>query len=261
MLLSEINSHTRDKNIKFTEEGHLYTIEGADDHPISVTTLIHKYFLEFDADKIIDKMMSSSRWNKSKYYGMTKEQIKEKWNKDGEEASSLGTKMHFAIECFFNGTLTEQPNTKEFKLFLKFWMEFNEKTNSYKPYRTEWMVYTDSKKICGSIDMTLQNEKGEIIILDWKRSKLLKKDNPFQKGIDIFSHLDDCNYNHYTIQLNCYRYILEKFYGKKVVGLALVVLHPDNDDYIFSPVPFLDKEINDLFNAIENGNKIIAQVP
>ena len=51
------------------------------------------------------------------------------------------------------------------------------------------------------------------------------------------------------MQLNIYRGILERKYGKKISGLYLVCLHPNNmnKSYDRIEVPFLDKEIDDLF--------------
>ena len=101
-MLSEINPHPRDSKIVFQDEGHLYTIEGLKGHPISVTTVIHKFFPEFDADKIIDKMMKKRTWEDSKYYGLNPEEIKNQWKENGQSASKLGTVMHKAIEDFIN---------------------------------------------------------------------------------------------------------------------------------------------------------------
>lgn len=30
--------------------------------------------------------------------------------------------------------------------------------------------------------------------------------NPFQQGLYPISHISDCNYNHYALQLNMYKY-------------------------------------------------------
>jgi len=250
MLLSKINAHLRDKKITFEETGHLYTIEGLKENPISVTTLIHKYFSKFDADKVIDKMMASSKWPTSKYYGMNKEDIKKLWENDRISAAELGTAMHKSIEFFFNQELKEHPKTKEFEFFLNFWQDFQQQNPTIKPYRTEWLVYDEEKKIAGSIDMTLENDQGELYIFDWKRSKEIKNTNQYQKGFDIFSHLDDCNFNHYSIQLNCYKYLLEKKYNKKVRGLYLVILHPNNESYLFYKALDLNDEITKLMNKL-----------
>jgi hypothetical protein len=62
-------------------------------------------------------------------------------------------------------------------------------------------------------------------------------------------HLPDTNFWHYALQLNTYKTIIEDKYGAKVVGLCLVCLHPDNANgtYQIIDVPFLEKEIADLF--------------
>jgi hypothetical protein len=62
-------------------------------------------------------------------------------------------------------------------------------------------------------------------------------------------HLPDTNFWHYALQLNTYKTIIEDKYGAKVVGLCLVCLHPDNANgtYQIINVPFLEKEIADLF--------------
>lgn len=251
-MLSQSHQHPRDFAIKFYDhlgkEEHVYVIDGGSCKPQSVTTLIHHYFEQFDADGIINK--NYAKWQRdhtNKYYGLTKEQIKAMWNKNGSEASALGTAMHQSIEDFFNGVLNEKPNTVEFKYFESFWSDFIRINPNFKPYRSEWMIYTDSKKTAGSIDMTLENENGEILILDWKRSKEIKTENGFKKkGKDQLCHLEDCNYSHYTLQLNCYRVMLQDFYGKKVKGMYLVILHPDNKNYLMMPVPVLEKEARSI---------------
>jgi len=58
------------------------------------------------------------------------------------------------------------------------------------------------------------------------------------------------------LQLNTYRYILEKNYGIKITGMFLVCLHPENpmNNYERIAVHDLRKEVNDLF-SIQIKNK------
>ena len=300
-MLSIINAHPRDSNISFEEENHIYTIMGMEGHPISVTTLIHRFFEKFNADKIIANMMKKKNWPESVYYGMTAEEIKKQWNDNGSKQSGLGTDMHKAIEDYINDeaspqepvaeikislpspemqcqaesvdckipTIEEQTRyviprlpsvatqTKEFGFFLKFWSQLNVIYPGVKAYRTEWLVYDMEKRLSGSIDLSLINNEGKIIICDWKRSKEIKmkgfkntRTGETKRGFGIFSHLDDCNYQHYSLQLNIYRHILETHYGKEVVGLYLVIFHPNNDDHILIEVRRMDKEIQDLWNIL-----------
>ena len=99
--LKNLNPHSRDTDIEFKDEGHIYTVKGCTGYT-SVTTWIHSLFEEFDADKIIDNMMKSKNWKDSKYYGMTKNQIKLLWKKNGNEAANLGTIMHYLFEYHYN---------------------------------------------------------------------------------------------------------------------------------------------------------------
>ena len=104
--LSKKYHHERDNHITFDEGPHIYTIDG-DSSFTSVTTWNHSHFKPFDSDLIIDRMMASKKWPNSKYYGQTKEEIKNLWKANGVASSNAGTKMHYDIECFYNNNKVE----------------------------------------------------------------------------------------------------------------------------------------------------------
>jgi hypothetical protein len=80
--------------------------------------------------------------------------------------------------------------------------------------------------------MIYRNRKdGTFAVYDWKRAKEIKMDNTFETGYGPVSHLPNCNYWHYTLQLNLYRWLLEKHYGVVVSEMALVVIHPINKNF------------------------------
>lgn len=242
--LSDINKHDRDSHITFDEGPHIYTIDGDSDY-LSVTTWNHSHFKEFNADRIIDRMMNSKNWVNSEYYGMSKEEIKNKWNKNRDEAAEAGTKMHYDIECYYNNVKVNN-NSTEFEYFDKFTKDFP----NLKPYRTEWMVWDADLKLAGSIDMLFINENNELEIYDWKRCKNIKKDNKWDKAkTKCISHIQDTNYWHYALQLNTYKAILEKNYDKKISKMCLICLHPNNENnnYLRYELPDLTEEINSLF--------------
>ena len=175
MYLSKKNKHHLDERIKFDEGPHIYTIDG-DSNYTSVTTWVHKQFAKFDSDKIIDNMMKSKNWEKSKYYGMTKFQIKKQWRENGKEAAEAGTKMHEDIEHFYNN-LNPKNDSIEFSYFLK----FHQKFSNLIPYRTEWMIFNKKHRLAGSVDMIYENIDGSLSIYDWKRCKEITKINSFNK--------------------------------------------------------------------------------
>ena len=118
------------------------------------------------------------------------------------------------------------------------------------PYRTEWLIYDDNVKMSGSIDMVYENvEDGTLSIYDWKRCKSIDKTNGWNKFAitECISHLPDSNFWHYSLQLNTYKTILERNYGKRVTDMYLVRLHPDSSTYQLLKVPVLENEMNDLF--------------
>lgn len=246
--LAELYPHERDSHITFDEGPHIYTIDGDSDF-MSVTTWNHSHFGHFEPDKIIEKMMNSPKWPQSKYYGMSRKQIKELWEKNGKEASEAGTKMHYDIECYYNDMEVEiEEGCIEWDYFEMF---ENIIGRNLEPYRTEWMVWDKELKFAGSIDMVFKNPDGTLQIYDWKRCKEIKKINRFQSATTpCISHLPDCNFWHYSLQLNTYKYMLEKNYGKKVTKMYLVCLHPNNSNKSFLryEVPLMTQEIEDLMN-------------
>ena len=278
--LSDKNRHPRDKYIEFFDVGHRYDLTdpltGEMFHPTSTTTLIHKYFNDFDAYniiakffikppdineryysmteseimkvygknkagalKLINRIKNKPFWIGSKYFNKTAEEIKKGWIDNGTICSQLGSDMHLKIEHFLDN-IPIVDESDEFKYFLKFWQDFNVKYPTFKPYRLEWLIYDIEKRISGSIDCVLEDDKGNVILLDWKRSKEIKFENRFQKGKGYFSDMDDCNKNHYTLQLSIYRHILQKNYNKRVVFCMLVIFHPNQPTYQCIPVEMLD---------------------
>ena len=245
--LAEKNPHPRDADITFDEGPHIYTVYGKQDYT-STTTWIHQQFSHFDPDKVIDGMIERGKLEdpENKYYKMTREEIKEMWRKNGQEASGKGTKMRYDIECFYNGWTVENDSL-EYEYFTRF-----QKDHSHlKPYRTEWIVFHEDIKISGSIDMVFEKPNGNLAIYDWKRCKSIDYENDYGKmaKTKCIEHLPDAKFWHYSLQLNMYKTILQEKYGKTVDELYLVCLHPDNfhKTYELLEVPNLDKEIKDLF--------------
>lgn len=246
--LATVNCHPRDAHISFEEGPHIYTVLGERGTYTSVTTWVHKHFEQFNADSVIDKMLQSPKMNdpQYKYYGMNREQIKKMWDTKRDHSSAAGTNMHYDIECYFNG-LEVKNDSIEFQYFLQFVQDFPD----LKPYRTEWMVYYEEMKLSGSIDMVFENPDGTLQIYDWKRCQEIIHENNFNQfaKTECIRHLPDTNFWHYSLQLNTYKKILEDKYGKTITGLYLICIHPDNinKSYQRIEVPFLNKEMDDLF--------------
>lgn len=244
-MLASKHAHSRDCRIRFEEEGHKYFIDGqlaSSLGYISTTTLIHKLFPRFDADAIIAKMRNSLSWGDSKYYGLTDQEIKGLWNKNGSDAASAGTEMHSNLEMWGNG-LPHNTESKEFRLFSR----FRDDNPDLKPFRSEWLIFDEESKISGSVDMIYKNDSGEFLMCDYKRSKEIRLFNKLQKGCSpVTSDLDDCNLNHYSLQLGIYKAILEKNYGIEISKTFLLVLHPNQDTYLKVPTKDMSEKVTEI---------------
>jgi hypothetical protein len=261
------NRHPRDLCIEFDEPTHRYTVNGTSTGWSSCTGFLHAFFPHFDPDSTIRKMMKSPKWPQSKYYGMTAEEIKTQWSNSGKDASEAGTAMHLGIEMFHNGAehLIDPAvkNTAEWRYFQNYWRECGE---DLEPYRTEWEVWSEEHKLAGSIDMIYRRKSdGKFIIYDWKRSKDIKTANDFETGYPPLNHLPNCNYWHYTLQLNVYRWFLQTFHGLDVAELYLIILHPDNKNYRRLRLNILNDEVQDMLacrkRAIDEGSKSMVLLP
>jgi len=251
MTLALTHRHERDNFIHFDEPKHIYTVNGSSKGICSITTFIHQFFGHFDADAVITNMMRSKKWPNSPWNGMTREAIKATWSANARNASEAGTAVHLAIEMVMNGSPHLVPAhievSPEMKYFWKYWKSHSE---IWEPWRTEWEVWDEPLKLAGSIDMVYKHKtNGTYAIYDWKRTKEIKTDNTWQSGLGPVSHLPDCNLWHYTLQLNSYKYLLEKNYGIKISELALIVLHPDNSSFKRYLLHSLDDEIDKIMES------------
>ena len=266
--LQLLNSHERDSRIVFHPGPHVYTVDNHD-HPelsdyTSVTTWVHSHFKPFDSDAIIDKMMASPYWPKAerykKYAGKTKDEIKAEWESNRETAAQEGTRMHAAIELYYNDGIDAVDLPYECRREILYFKRFDTTFRDLlRPFRTEWTVFHEELKLSGTIDMVFENidpitgnPDGTISIYDWKRCKEIVQNNAFNQwaitpGMET---VPDTNYWHYSLQLNLYKFILTTKYGMTVAGMYIICLHPDNPnrDYMRLEIrdmqPLLSKILN-----------------
>jgi hypothetical protein len=250
MKLEIENKHIRDENIVFYEEDHWYSICGSKPGDyVSATTRINSMFPKFREDMVIKGILKSKKMSDPnyKYYGHTAESIKQMWEDNRVEASTLGTRLHRSIELFYNDVEQEEPEvlkTKEYGHFERFY----EKHKDKKAFRTEWSVYDEEIKTAGQIDMCYLNDDGTVDLYDWKRSKEIKK-QAFRSSDTANDPIDgypNSNFWKYSFQLNLYKYMIEKNYGYKVRDMYIVVFHPNNDSFMKYKISNLNEDIQKM---------------
>jgi hypothetical protein len=254
-LLSITHPVAWDRTIIFTEKGHQYAVDWSSngtfetDSITSVTSFIQDTcFTPFNALKTIKKMRASRNWPNSKYRHLTDSEIEAQWLTQSQRAQSAGTCMHKQIENSFRGVFPREPHSAEFVQFLVY---ADQMTDRWVAFRTEWKIRTCVLyKLVGTVDMLYmakdRMERGSVRngrrvlhlrMVDWKRTKEVKKHNRWQNGRGPASDLPDANYFHYALQLNIYKYIIERWYKDITVDgveyqdividhMSIVVMHP-----------------------------------
>ena len=209
---------------------------------VSSTTYIAKFFGKFDEDSVINKILNKHEYENDPsyvYYKMKPDDIKKMWESERNSSSTKGTELHEDIELFYNDEPHYNSST-EFQYFLNFQ---DDHKNEFNIYRTEFLIFSEILKITGSVDALFINNDGTFTICDWKRTKRIDMESYNEKTINRpFENLMDCNYIKYSLQLNLYRVILEKFYNFKIKDMFLVVCHPNNDNYLKLHVDRMENE-------------------
>jgi ATP-dependent exoDNAse (exonuclease V) beta subunit len=230
-LLEVKHKHPRDDLLHFDSTTHSYTVNNVPYQ--SVTTIIGSLFEKFDKVRVIENMIQSKNWCNHELYGKTPHEIAEIWRERNENAMTEGVRLHEDIEQYLNERDVDNSSV-EFQYFLNFYQE-----QHLEVFRTEWKIFHEGLHLAGTIDMCSKNSDGTLNIYDWKRSKSIKRYNNYKfatlKGLQ---HLMDTNFNHYALQLNLYRFILESKYNFKVKNMYIVCLHPanKNNDYLIYTV-------------------------
>jgi len=194
----------------FKEDGHIYeslnkNLEKENIKWLSVTSFVSMFKPKFNSKAQARK---SAKNKKSKWYGMEEKDILAAWNGESERAINLGNWYHNQRETDILDFKTIERQGIEVPII--------------KPI-IEHLVYLKSAGICGQADI-VEIVKGKINITDYKTNKEIKEkgytnwEGNTKKMYNPLGHLDDCNLNHYNIQLSLYAYIIKKHNPKLKVG-------------------------------------------
>ena len=226
-------------DIKLNRDSHIYEL--LDDSDIdfkSVTTFIGDFFEEFDAEKIATKLVQSN----IKYMHLTVEELLEQWT----QAADYGTLVHEELENFI---LYKKPvNEQKSKQGIQ-WLQNYIIKSDFKIY-SEAIVYSKELKLAGTIDLLMYDKNTDTyIIIDWKTSRKIETSSYGHKtgNHDITRNLEDCNYNHYSLQLSLYRYILENYYNINISNQMIV--HITDRDCRGYVTPYLINHIKLMANS------------
>ena len=230
----------------------------------SVTTLIEKYGKPFDKEfvskyKALERIMDSNDWKKEKggiwkshkiptdfleVYDISQEELNkvqqdilDEWAETNRIACERGTKIHAQLEnSFYNAG--SNITLKKFGIGGKFECKknYSDLDLDYGIY-PEYLIYYDNPKIgihiAGQIDLIVKNGN-DIFIIDHKTNAKIdlkgfynSSTRSSDKMLYPLGHLDECNYNHYQLQLSTYAWMLQKLNPEFVIK-DLILNHYDH---------------------------------
>ena len=283
--------------VAFQEGPHRYF--NIDDESIiytSVTTLIGKYEPEFDSEftskyKALEKLLPSDVWKKEKgglwkshkipkdfleVYNISdselnkvQQEILDEWSKINKESCERGTKIHAQLENSFYKA-GSNITLKKFGIGGKFECkkDYNELDMEYGIY-PEYLIYYDNPNldlhIAGQIDLIVKN-CNDIVIIDHKSNKKIdlkgfynSSTRTTDKMLYPLSNLDECNFNHYQLQLSTYAWMLQKINPEFVIK-DLILNHYDHEgNNALYHCSYLKDEVEKMLKHFAKQNKLEQQ--
>lgn len=251
--------------VAFNDEQHVYWNVNDNERYVSVTTLIHSFTQPFDKDfwsayKALEKLLPKDLWTIEKkslqdlgkfdkslleVYGISEndfnkaqQDILDQWDESNRIACERGTQIHAELENSFYTKGTD-IKLEKFGLGGKFECrkDYNDLDLQYGVY-PEYLIYRESDdkilRLAGQVDLIIKNGN-EIVIVDHKTNKEIKMKGGFNSKLKTttkmqypLNHLDDCNFNHYTLQLSTYAWMLQKIHPEFIIK-DLILNHYDHD--------------------------------
>lgn len=247
-------------HVIFNERWHTYKI--GQQKLTSVTSLLKQFEAEKDWDLIAERYAAKN--------GETGDYWRDAWKQEGRVASEKGSEFHLYAEWAMANKEYEfdmekiiktteecdkvshfEPHKAMKKLKMMwdvFWLQAQGKLI---PVRSEFITGDAELGVGGMVDQLFWNVKEqELQIWDWKTSKKIAKSNDYNKLIGPLSHLDECEWNKYSLQIAIYKHIIEKNLGLTIGKCYIGWFNENNDTYKIIKTRNLDKEVQHIFKAV-----------
>lgn len=231
-------------SITFEEKSHKYWSKIGDKtiYYTSGTAFVHRFVPEFD-EKRVSELVARKR-------GITQQEVLDEWKAKRDESCYFGTKVHETAEDVLNGRpfRNTPQNPKEEIVFGRAKAFANKFKNELDILGVEQIVFDHRLKIAGTIDLLARSKKdGSILVLDWKTNAEVKRENNFEKCLAPIDHLDNCNFWHYSLQLNLYQFLLTfGGYYPKDAKFKRALIHINTETAEVIQLPDMQNEIKDM---------------
>ena len=283
--------------VGFREKDHYYgNLEDESIKYTSVTTLIEKYGKDFDKEfvsayKALERLIPADVWKKEKggiwkshkipsefleVHNITQEELNrtqqdilDEWAEINRISCERGTKIHAKLENSFY-TAGSNITLKKFGIGGKFTCkkDYTDLDLEYGIY-PEYLIYYDNPKIdlhiAGQIDLIVKNGN-DIYIIDHKTNKKIETKGFYNNSTRSsdkmkfpLTNLDECNYNHYQLQLSTYAWMLQKLNPNFVIK-DLILNHYDHEgNNTLYHCSYLKDDVEKMLKHFAKQNKLEQQ--
>ena len=252
------------KDYTFVDSTHTYYYKNKK-VGISTTGLIHQYSQEFD------------KWGMSANVaikrGISQLEVLEEWRKENLHSTIKGSMIHEFAQSLWEGkdytfnydNLPDEIDKKRLQEELlnmsiqaqKFYDDYKD---MYVLIGCEIYLGVPDFDECGATDMLLQNKFTEdLLVVDFKSNKKIDYESFGHKKMKApLLKYEDCNYVHYSLQLNAYAYKIEYMTGIKVKDKLLIYFDCNKQNYeVIEPLEMKEEIIKIYENRrVKNMNSV-----
>lgn len=221
----QLISDSTDYEVQYDDPSHRYFYEGRT--YLSATQLLDRFKDKFDTEAQAQRMSDS--------YGQTPEYWKKKWKNDCEVSIIRGNEIHNSREDYLYGRGVDTIDGRHLQVRNKAIIPVRSYIDLPDGVYPELKLWSHEHRIAGRADkIILRTVRGIIPMIleglqpnrnmaavriadveDYKTNKKIyrrgwqEKDGTRRMMLSVLSHLEDCEFNHYALQLSIYQYILE----------------------------------------------------
>lgn len=217
----------------FDSATHTYTDDEGNEY-LSGSVFAHKFAKEFPRESIALKSAAKK--------GVDPAQILEGWDSKGEVSMLWGSTVHKAIETMIK--YEEEVNDPHLQAIVADLWEQLPEENKF----AEVFVCDNEEHLCGFIDCMVQIEGKDCRIYDWKTGDIYKRVSLTDEAKELFPDLKQQTVSLYYMQLNFYRYILEKK-GYNVKGMSIWALADEHWTEVEVPKMDIDKALEAVWKS------------
>jgi hypothetical protein len=195
--------------------------------------------------------------------GVSQEEILAQWDKKRDDSIDHGNRIHNNLEAYMKTTQVLGGNEDLLPLCKSISAEYSK---YYRTYQEE-ILFSEEHLLAGKTDNRFQHTSSKNSMVsfgDFKTnlSNGIQMENKYgQYMTGPLSHLQDCNFNKYALQLSTYAYLYQLATGAKICNLHILFIPPENFlSWRKIYVPYMKLEVEAMLEYKKN-NAIVIETP